>query len=472
MIFLAISQQSELLFGLTEALKKAQETNQNVLFSEVKKIDVINPLSFYQAGRERYAGERFFWQDPAKETTIIGLGKAEKLQGAANAARFKEIESRWSDLLSNAVKIGTADAAATGPLLFGGFSFDYQKSSSMLWDQFGDHLLYIPAFMLSICEGEAYLTANLICSPEDSADHFIDLINEREKYIYENLGRGSFSGNELLSQIEIQPEEWKKTVAEAVEELKETDLDKIVLAREMRLVFQDAIFSEAILERLMAEQTASFIFSLESGSDCFIGATPERLIKKSKSQLYSACLAGTIARGKTEEEDELLGAELLCDQKNLIEHQYVVSMISKAINSVCDRVYIPEKPELMKIRHIQHLYTPVTGECDPAVSVFSVIDKLHPTPALGGLPKEKAVTRIREIELLERGLYAGPIGWADSYGNGEFAVGIRSGLIQGNEASLFAGCGVVEDSTPESEYQETSIKFNPMLSALGGNLHE
>jgi menaquinone-specific isochorismate synthase len=133
---------------------------------------------------------------------------------------------------------------------------------------------------------------------------------------------------------------------------------------------------------------------------------------------------------------------------------------------------VPAEPTLMKNRHIQHLYTPVRGISKEGVTIFEFVENLHPTPAMGGLPKEKAVVRIREMEDLERGFYAGPLGWVDTYGNGEFAVGIRSALIQNNEASLFAGCGVVEDSTPESEFRETGIKFNPMLSALGGNLNE
>ena len=122
----------------------------------------------------------------------------------------------------------------------------------------------------------------------------------------------------------------------------------------------------------------------------------------------------------------------------------------------------------MKIKHIQHLYTPVKAECDEQLSILRLVEKLHPTPALGGLPQKEAVKWIAEHESLERGFYAAPIGWIDVYGNGEFAVGIRCALLQGKEASLFAGCGIVKDSTPEAEYEETWIKFQPMLNALGG----
>lgn len=468
---MAISHETALIEGLKAALDEAKRKKHNVLFSEVVEVDHINPFSFYRAGREHYLGERFFWQDPSKEIILAGLGKVEKLQATAGETRFTDVENSWKAIMEGAVKTGVSRKDATGPLLFGGFSFDDHKSDSQLWDQFGDNLFYIPTFMLSIVKGQAYLTTNLMCSPEDHLQLFVKMINERDSIINSTVGFED-RPQEIISKKEIAPDQWKKTVAGAIEEIKHTELDKLVLAREMRLVFKNPIYSEQVLRKLAAEQKTSFIFSLEIGSDCFIGASPERLIKKTGNEMMSTCLAGSIARGKDEQEDERLGQELLHDQKNLVEHQYVVSMIGEAMKSVCSRVQIPKHPVLMKNRHIQHLYTPVNGKCSEFVSIFEMIKKLHPTPALGGLPKEKAVKRIREVELLERGFYAGPIGWTDSYGNGEFAVAIRSALLQGKEASLFAGCGIVEDSTPESEYIETAIKFKPMLSALGGNLHE
>ncbi|MFE4429790.1 isochorismate synthase MenF [Peribacillus butanolivorans] len=469
---MAISEETEQFQGLASAIQKAKDLNGQVLFSHIKKINCNNPLSFYQAGRERYAGERFFWEDPAKDITITGLGNVKKLQVASNADRYREVEMSWIKLQNNAVKTGVTDVEATGPLLFGGFSFDYETNSTLLWNQFGDNLFYIPAFMLSLVGEQAYLTTNLLCSPDDSEKLFIDMINERESFLIESLNGTELRANTLVKQKEVKPKEWKQTVADAVEEIKTTDLDKIVLARELRLVFERSIDSEKVLEQLIAEQPLSYIFSLEAGGDCFVGATPERLIKKQGNEVFSTCLAGSMGRGKTEEEDACLGDELLHDQKNLQEHQYVVSMISNAFEAVCEKVIVPTEPKLMKNRHIQHLYTPVRGICNEGVTIFEFVENLHPTPAMGGLPKEEAVARIREIEGLERGFYAGPLGWVDAYGNGEFAVGIRSALLQDNEASLFAGCGVVEDSTPESEFQETGIKFNPMLSALGGNLNE
>jgi menaquinone-specific isochorismate synthase len=164
----------------------------------------------------------------------------------------------------------------------------------------------------------------------------------------------------------------------------------------------------------------------------------------------------------------MLGEQLLADRKNRMEHQFVVQMIKEALEESCEDVILPDKPQLMKLRNIQHLYTPVVGKCKEDASLLLLVERLHPTPALGGLPKKAAIEKIRHVEELDRGLYGGPLGWMDYRGNGEFAVSIRSGLIQGKEASLFAGCGIVADSNSESEFSETSLKFRPMLTALGG----
>ncbi|RFU63644.1 isochorismate synthase [Peribacillus saganii] len=465
---MAISYETELAEGWNKALQKAKKINKKILFSEVLKIAPIAPLTFYHAGKDMYSGERFFWQDPNKEITIAGAGKIEKIQVNPDSSRYENMENEWKELMQDGVKCGILDIAATGPLLFGGFSFDPEKSSSALWDQFGDNLFYLPKYMVSVINGETYLTSNVICSPEDRVDLYIKLLHERELLLKENWETGFSACPEITGAEEVEAEQWKRAVANSIKEIKSTELDKVVLAREMRLTLSESASSEVIIKTLMEEQPESFIFCLESGSDCFLGATPERLVKKTGNEVFSTCLAGSIIRGKTNEEDAQLGEELLTDEKNLLEHQYVVSMIAGALGSICDEISVPEKPLLLKMRHIQHLYTPVSGFGKKEATIFKMIEKLHPTPALGGLPKDKAMVIIRETELLERGFYAAPIGWTDGYGNGEFAVGIRSALIQGKNASLFAGCGIVEHSNPESEYQETMIKFKPMLSALGG----
>ena len=178
-------------------------------------------------------------------------------------------------------------------------------------------------------------------------------------------------------------------------------------------------------------------------------------------------VAGTTPRGDTEAEDESFARTLLADDKNLREHDFVVQNIKADILELCENYFIPDTPRILKSQFIQHLYTPVSGKLKMGYGIFDVVEKMHPTPALGGLPREAAMNFLREEERLERGWYGAPFGWVDAKGNGEFIVGIRSVLIDGQHLTLFAGCGIVRDSNADLEYQETALKLKPMLASVG-----
>ncbi|PLR98257.1 isochorismate synthase [Bacillus sp. T33-2] len=467
-IYLVTIQDTELREGILTAIDRAKAISRSVLVSEIQKIDRIDPFFFFTAGRDAFLGERFFWKDPAGDHVLAGLGICKQIQSDQASDRFFVVEKNWNEFLENAIIHNPYKVNGTGPAMFGGFSFDPLKEKTSLWSKFADSLFHIPKYMLSVIDGEAYFTTNVVCTPHDDKTLYEKIITERQAIVSRSDNYTPFSQPELGNKEEIAPESWKKAVEEVVATLGSGELKKVVLARELKLYFRDEIYIEAVLERLIQEQQESFIFAFESNGDCFIGATPERLLKKNESGVFSACLAGSTARGKTPEEDRFLGDSLLNDEKNLIEHQYVVEMISEAMRQTCDEVVLPNKPQLMKMKYIQHLYTPVLGKNRDGTSLLQIAGRLHPTPALGGLPQQLAVEKIRDVEKLDRGMYAAPIGWMDYEGNGEFAVAIRSGLLKGREASLFAGCGIVADSDPDNEYTETNIKFRPMLSALGG----
>lgn len=453
---------------IKKAISKASSLSKSVLVSEVQKIDFINPLAFFSSGNKKYKGERFFWKDNLGQTFLTGIGICEEIQSDQGTDRFFHVEREWKRFIENAFIFNEYSVSGTGPIMFGGFSFDPLKEKTELWSKFNDTLLHIPKFLLSVVDGQAYLTTNMVCTENDDIHIYEQLLKERKELLQSIHSDSLVQEATLLEKREMNPENWKKTVTDSVERLKEGHLKKTVLARELRLYFDQDIVVESVLEQLLHQQKDSFIFAFEKMGDCFIGASPERLVKKTGSTILSTCLAGSIARGRNQEEDEALGQTLLMDPKNLNEHQFVVDMIKEAMEEVCVKVELPNQPRLLKVRDIQHLYTPVVGQSKINTSLFQLVRRLHPTPALGGLPKKEAVEMIREIEQLDRGLYAGPIGWMDYNNNGEFAVAIRSALVQGDEASLFAGCGIVKDSDAESEYMETNIKFRPMLSALGG----
>lgn len=461
-------QDTELREGILEGIDRAKTLKRSVLVSEVHKVDQIEPLYFFAAGKEQFLGERFFWKDPANKTILVGLGIGKQIQSVQAADRFFHVEEEWKRFIEHSVIINEFGTNGVGPLMFGGFSFDPLKEKTRLWSKYPDSLFHIPKYLLSIISGEVFFTTNIVCTPHDDYSLFEKVKEERQSILNAINNRSRFDIPALAEKVEVDPDGWKKSVQAVVDDLETGTLKKVVLARELRLRFNQEVLVEGVLSNLIKEQEDSFIFAFESHGDCFLGASPERLVKKQGDAVFSTCLAGSIARGKTVVEDRELGDMLLSDQKNLIEHQYVVDMIKEAMAETCDEIYLPDKPALMKMRDIQHLYTPVSGKISKEQSLLLLVKRLHPTPALGGLPTKEAIEKIREVEIMDRGFYAGPLGWLDYKGNGEFAVSIRSGLVQGKEASLFAGCGIVSDSDPDSEFSETRIKFRPMLSALGG----
>ncbi|MFC3884714.1 isochorismate synthase MenF [Bacillus songklensis] len=461
------------LQALQEACEQAKKEGKPRLVSFVKRINPYDPLALFCNGRKMFYGERFIWMDAARQYTFIGLNHLHVMTTKRNQDRYRSIEKQWKRFIDQSVHKKDMFPTGTGPLLFGGFSFDPQKEQTNLWREFPSGKFIVPQFLYTAIEHEAYFTINVLVTEKNRAAEIVHWLKRVEETLFgENNRELNPFPSKMLHQEEVEPIKWKEAVDEATKRIQRGEIEKVVLARELRASFSQPLPNEYVLQRLMAEQPTSYIFAFESGDDCFIGASPERLVKREQEDVFSTCLAGSIRRGKSEEEDERLGQELLSDEKNLVEHEVVVHMIKEAMMESCKNIEAPSSPGLYKTKHIQHLYTPVKGKIKSGMSLFSLVERLHPTPALGGYPQKKAKQVIRELELLDRGWYGSPLGWLDSRGNGEFIVGIRSGLLQKNEASLFAGCGIVAESDPESEYKETKIKFNPMLSALGGAIHD
>ncbi|WP_027410481.1 isochorismate synthase MenF [Anoxybacteroides tepidamans] len=422
----------------------------------------IDPIYLFMLGETSPFNDRFYWADRSNATTYVGLGCTYAITSEEQEQRFSTIEREWKRFITM-TEIRSNGTNAT-PLIFGGFSFDPLKRKTERWDKFPNAKFIVPTVLLSVKEQNTVIT---ITVPSQNNKEIVENIEQLITLLYGEEHRPLFSTPSIMQYEEIKKDEWIDAVRKVIGSISEGEFDKVVLAREVGFTFNGRLAPSIVLERLREQQPFSYLFAFEQGENCFIGASPEQLVKKEGDAFYSACLAGSIRRGKTVTEDEQLGQWLLQDGKNLNEHRFVVEMIKEAMTEMCYHVHIPSAPQLLKMRDIQHLYTPVIGEGGKDVSLFSLVKRLHPTPALGGTPREKALETIREIEPLDRGWYAAPIGWVDALGNGEFAVAIRSGLLQGKAAFLFAGCGVVGDSDPLSEYEETKVKLKPMLSALG-----
>ena len=247
-------------------------------------------------------------------------------------------------------------------------------------------------------------------------------------------------------------------------------LEKVVLARSVRARLRRGVSTDASSMLSWSPYPECYTFLVRLQGQAFVGATPERLVALRGLDVDTMSLAGSTARSADPHEDAKLGQALLSDPKNLWEHQIVVDSIRDGLSDLCAHLEIADAPTLLKVRNVQHLWTPVTGRLESTRSVLDLVERLHPTPAVGGYPTQDALKLIREIEGIDRGWYAGPIGWMDRHSDGEFAVAIRSALLGDEDALLFAGCGIVGDSDPEAEYDESSLKLRPMIQALERSL--
>jgi isochorismate synthase len=365
------------------------------------------------------------------------------------------------------------------------------------WHGYPGSLLIIPRVLVSRIGGDSHITLAFVIEPDGRS--IVDLerfIGPDGAYhaILARLTRRGATGNEAggtsrgpvgaryaarstvadrVRTVEEFPPAgtWKAAVRETAGAVRDGLLHKAVLARGLRIQGRD-FDPAAALHALRAEYPGCTLFAVARGKRCFLGATPERLVRLRNGEVTLAAVAGSAPRGRTEEEDRRLGERLLASPKDGIEHAIVVDAVRQALMDVSVDVAAEPSPRLLSMRNAHHLYTPIRATLRDRPTVLALADRLHPTPAVGGVPRAEAVVWIRRHEGWDRGWYAGPIGWMDHTGEGEAAVAIRSALVGATEAFLFAGCGIVADSDPEQEYAESRLKLQPVLSALGGAMGE
>ncbi len=447
------------------------ETDQSTLqfFSETVEVSRLSALAFFEAGEESFAGKRYFWQNREKTFTLVGLGHAYTITSQSQDRRFDDVEQQWKKLTQHIV---TNDEALQ-PILFGGVTFDPENEVSGEWEGIPQAFFAVATYQLVMRNDHVYISTNYIAEQKDPLV-FEQLCKKRDELMHTAQVKAlkTYAKPQIISSFEPYKEEYLESIKQVTSLIRQKKAEKVVIARSLALKFKHSISSPNVLSQIILEQPESYLFGLEQQEKLFFGASPERLVKVENSYAYSSCVAGSVKRGKTAEEDEALGQDLLNDAKNRSEHQYVVDMIGNTFKENCSSYVIPSQPQLLKIRDIQHLFTPVEGQLKNDATILQLVKTLHPTPALGGVPRKRAMEVIREYEPMNRGFYAAPIGWLDAKGNGEFAVAIRSALLSHDEAYLYAGGGIVADSNPQSEYEETLVKFRPMIRALGGQLHD
>ncbi len=324
----------------------------------------------------------------------------------------------------------------------------------------------LPRVLARYRDDEMTLTfAGLVDATTTIATAVEDLLELAGSLQRANRTRQAHTPQQLVLHEMVDGQEWMAQVRAATTTIRLGGLSKVVLARAVRAT--GAIDIGATLSQLRRGQSTANCFAVRRQGRTFAGATPELLLRVRHSNLQTMALAGSAPRGATITADQILGDELLHSVKNAGEHAVVVRQIRAGLAPLCVELEIPQNPQLLRMPQVQHLQTPITGKLLPGYGLLDGIAALHPTPAVGGYPQAAALALIREIEGLDRGWYAGPIGWVDSNGDGDFAVALRSGLLEAEQATLFAGCGIVADSDPETEYRESQLKLRVMLRALG-----
>ena len=369
---------------------------------------------------------------------IVGWGVHAKTT-VSGKDRFEKAREWWHHQLETFSVANSVHGSGTGPVLFTSFSFDRNEES----------VLVIPKVIVG----------------QKGAQSWITWIGDIPQPVLPETPTHVAQGSFTFGEGTISAATWKDRVAEAIQRIDHSKVDKVVLARDIVAKSQEAIQVIPILKNLAAEYPSTWTFAV----DGLVGATPELLLRLSRGMVTSRVLAGTIPKTGDDEKDLALAASLARSSKDLEEHEYAVRSVADALEPFCSSTNVPESPFVLHLANVMHLATDVTGaliESKNHIDAFSLLKSLHPSAAVCGTPRNIAFDIIDEIEGMNRGRYAGPVGWVDASGDGELGIALRTGQITNNEIRIFAGCGIVAGSNPDKELEESAAKMIPMRSAL------
>ena len=451
--------------GIDDAVAHARHVGQTALYSRVERLPFAPDAIAFLTASSAALGSGTLWEQPAARLAFAGAGLAWEMC-ATGSGRFGQISTAMRELRSRFVR----DDAAVFPTL-GGFAFSELGDGSHLWSDFPSARLVVPQVLIQN-DGDGTLLRVTVqvgprSAPGDVEEQIGDLFQRARGWIQSPL---SVVAHRTGVRAESFPSRrpWESSVATAVNLIRQGKFVKVVLAREERLLAESAFSPFSTLARLRRFDSAATLFAMQSGSAWFLGASPERLVRLRENRVDVTCLAGSIGMGGDEDERRQLAGRLLTSTKDREEHEIVVRSTMSALSEVCEEVTrLQGTPHVVTARSVQHLETPVSARMCEVGSIIDLVERLHPTPAVGGHPRDRALSILRQLEEIDRGWYAGPFGWTDLDGSGEFAVAIRSALLSGRMASVFSGSGIVADSVPSAEFEETCLKLCPMLSALG-----
>ena len=369
---------------------------------------------------------------------LVGWGTAARIR-TSGPTRFADADKWWSEQVGRARVTDEVGEPGSGMVCFGSFAFA---------DEPGDSVLTVPQVVFGRRGETTWLTT----------------VGPAELDPFAAVEGAAAPDGVSFADGALNGEQWMSVVADAVARINRGDLEKVVLARDLVATANGPIDVRWPLRRLATDYPMCWTFHV----DGLFGATPEMLVRRERGLVTSRVLAGTIRRTGHDDRDLALAATLARSSKDLEEHEYAVRSVADALDPHCTSMNVPETPFVLHLPNVMHLATDVAGVAQDAdtTSSLRLAEALHPSAAVGGTPTMAAVALISEIEGMDRGRYAGAVGWMDATGDGEWGIALRSALLDGDTVRLFAGCGIVGDSDPEAELAESQAKLVPVRDAL------
>jgi menaquinone-specific isochorismate synthase len=407
----------------------------------------------------------FLWISP-DAPSLAGAGAALTVETTGDG-RLADLRERAIELWKSLATIRHRDCPPRAPVLLGGLAFAAGEPRSEPWERFPDASFVLPRWCYGRDRDTAWLSLALR-GEDDRArtDAFLDQLSE---ILDAAASRPPvrMPATAELSRREMGRPEWSALVESVRSGIRMGTFAKIVAARCTVVDLAGAADPFTVFDRLDRTYPDCHRFLLRRGGTSLLGASPERLVRKEGKLVRTEALAGSIETIETDDERRLQTVALLESHKDLAEHELVVEAIRRKLEPLCSELSVPARPQIRELRSVLHLHTPMSGLLAHDTHVLDLAAALHPTPSVGGVPTADATAWIAKNEPEPRGWYAGPIGWFDSDGNGDLAIAIRCGVLAGARAYVYAGAGIVADSDPEKEYEETRSKQRPFLRALG-----
>jgi len=456
------------LTGLEEALASRAGGSRRRLVSATVEVDPqLDPTAI--AVGSRLASERWFcWEQPDRGFALAGVGAAAEVVSRGED-RFSHLAAGCSRAMHDrAAAEPDGLPAGAGPVWAIGLAFAPEGGSEPIWSSLPPALAVMPELSIARSEGRAFLTASAMVQQGARTAEVLDRLDGRLSGLRAAPLTPADPHPSAATTVTGRqpPHRYEQIVAAAVQRIRAGKVNKVVLARQLTVEAPSAIDPGAMLGAIRNLFPSCFCFCFGTPEAAFIGASPELLVRRSGAVAATVALAGTTSRSADPAVDDHLGEAMLHSPKVRDEHGIVARRIERTLRPHSVWVHAEGEPFAIKVGNLQHLATPIRAQLAEAHSAIELAGALHPTPAIGGEPRQAALEVISELEGIDRGWYTGPMGWMDAAEDGEFCVGLRSALLRDREAHLFAGCGIVADSDPAAELQESELKFEALLPLL------